>query len=284
MSCSTYIIYYIHIFLLQQTFPVIQTPTRFGKPRHLPLEVIPKEFDWRDNANLINMVSQRSTATWCGSCWALSAATMISDRFRIKYRKEFGLRSVSPQVLLNCGYSTGVGSCLGGNLEKAMNFVIEQEGITDETCMPYVGLTSSFNTFKCQMCRTCTLDGTCKPVENPTKYNIGSWGMVSGEEQILSELYQRGPVACYIYSHSPEYTQYKGGIIEDPVPTQWAPYNYTHAVEVVGYGTDRATGKDYYTVRNWAGTAWGEEGFFRIKRGENSLNMEWRCIWADPIM
>lgn len=209
---------------------------------------------------------------------------MLSDRFRIKYRKEFGLRRLSAQVLLNCGFNTGVGSCLGGNLEKAMEFVVNHDGITDDTCMPYMGLTSSFTTFECQMCRTCTLDGSCSVVKDPKKFKIGSWGMVSGEEEILNEIFQRGPVACYMYSHSEEYTKYKGGIIVDPTPTDWAPYNYTHAVEVVGYGTDVESGTPYYTVRNWAGTQWGEDGFFRIKRGVNTLNIEWRCIWADPVM
>jgi len=30
------------------------------------------------------------------------------------------------------------------------------------------------------------------------------------------------------------------------------------------------------------GSHWGEDGFFRIIRGTNSMNIEWNCGWGVP--
>jgi hypothetical protein len=40
-----------------------------------------------------------------------------------------------------------------------------------------------------------------------------------------------------------------------------------HAVLIVGYGHDDATGLDYWKVKNSWSSGWGEEGYFRIRRG-----------------
>jgi len=46
-------------------------------------------------------------------------------------------------------------------------------------------------------------------------------------------------------------------------------HDVNHAVVAVGLGTSEKTGKDYYIIRNSWSADWGEEGHFRILRGEN---------------
>jgi len=53
---------------------------------------------------------------------------------------------------------------------------------------------------------------------------------------------------------------YSSGILN----TTKCPTSIDHAVAMVGWGTDSATGQDYWIVRNSWGTGWGEAGYIRI--------------------
>jgi hypothetical protein len=53
-----------------------------------------------------------------------------------------------------------------------------------------------------------------------------------------------------------------------------------HAVLVVGYGTDEASGLDYWLVRNSWGANWGANGFIKIYRGNNQCGIGKKCYAA----
>lgn len=64
---------------------------------------------------------------------------------------------------------------------------------------------------------------------------------------------------------------YTGGIVSA------APGNINHAVTIVGFGSDDQ-GTPYWTVLNSWGADWGEQGFFRVLRGQNAINIETQCL------
>lgn len=51
-----------------------------------------------------------------------------------------------------------------------------------------------------------------------------------------------------------------------------------HEISIIGWG------EDHWVVRNSWGTYWGEEGFFRIKMGSNSIGEDGSCTAGIPIV
>lgn len=115
----------------------------------------------------------------------------------------------------------------------------------------------------------------CWPVTNFTRYWVKEYGNLKGEAQMMSEIQARGPITCGI-AVTPDFAfNYFGGIYKDTTGNM----DSNHDVEVVGWGTDE-TGEKYWRIRNSWGTYWGENGFFRIVRGENNLAIENDCTFA----
>lgn len=99
-------------------------------------------------------------------------------------------------------------------------------------------------------------------------YGIEEYGYVNGTDNMMQEIYQRGPISCGVAV--PEaMEEYTGGVFCDDT----GDLNIVHDISVVGYGvTD--DGEKYWTVRNSWGTHYGEQGFIRVCRGVNNLNIE----------
>jgi len=95
---------------------------------------------------------------------------------------------------------------------------------------------------------------------------------------MMQEIYQRGPIACGIVANQ-ELLDYKSGIFDYEGGT--GPADIDHDISVVGFGV--AGGIKFWTVRNSWGSAWGEDGFFRLIRGTNNIQIEHDCSWTTPV-
>ena len=248
-------------------------PHEYLKPADLP-----HNYDWRlvDGTCYVSAVTNQFLPSACGSCWAHAATGALTDRLLIEAKGAYPVVQLSPQVLLDLG-GEKVGTCNGGSDIAAYEF-IHQYGITDVTCSPYMGVDAYYwgeiSTSR-MMCRACGTDGTCSFV-NGTKTFVKEYGSVLGEEEMMAEIYARGPISCSVNAHAPAFENYAGGIIVDP--TQ---YNFTtHDVAITGWGVS-SDGVKYWSGRNSFGTTWGEEGWFKLERGTNCLNIEkTQCAWA----
>ena len=166
--------------------------------------------------------------------------------------------------------------CHGGDPFTAYKYIYENY-VTDETCSIYQGKGHD-NGADCtpiNKCRNCMPGKPCWVPESYHVYKVDEYGEVHGEQDMMQEIYNRGPIACGIaVPHA--LMNYTGGIFEDHTGDK----DIDHIISVVGWGVENGT--KYWIIRNSWGTHWGEQGFFRLIRGINNIAVESECAWATP--
>jgi len=258
-------------------------PSTTFKPRVLkllevtPMADLPKNFWWGnvDGTNYLTLQRNQHIPIYCGSCWAFAASSALSDRIKIARKAKWSDIIIAPQVLISCDLSDN--GCGGGDAKNAYQW-IHENNITDETCSNYqayghdngIGCSSQIK------CTNCWPGKGCWAQERAKIYGINEFGEVKGEEAMMNEIKQRGPITCAI-AVTQELRNYTGGIFEDKT----GRINLDHDISVTGWGEEN--GKKFWIIRNSWGSYWGEDGNFRLIRGTNNLNIEGACSWATPI-
>jgi cathepsin B len=216
---------------------------------HSKLNDLPKEFDSRKQWVDCNFPVRQQQH--CGSCWAFSAASVLTDRFCIASKGQ--IKSIlSPQDMVSCDEEDY--GCKGGLLDRAWKY-LENTGIVTDSCFPYVSGESQV---------AHCLHGACMDTSLKfIKYRAmkGSTSPLTCEAQIKEEIYQNGPVQTGFLVYE-DFMHYKSGIYEFTHGTKLGG----HAVKIIGWGEEN--GKQYWIAQNSWGPEWGENGFFRIKIGE----------------
>lgn len=244
-----------------------------------PLEAVelPEQHIWNDvnGMNYLTNMRNQHVPQYCGSCWAHAATSAMSDRIKIMRNAAWPDINISPQVLISCEQPDF--GCHGGDAITAFEWMSKNE-ITDETCSIYMarGHDNGQQCSPMQYCRNCNPGEACFVPDEYYIYHTDEYGNVSGEEAMMQEIYQRGPIACGI-AVPESLEEYTGGIYEDTT----GDMDIVHDISVVGYGVE--DGVKFWTVRNSWGSHWGEEGFFRVVRGVNNLNIESACAWATVL-
>ena len=243
----------------------------------------------------------------CGSCWAVSAANVLSDRYCVK---NLQIKFFSYQDVLECCSFCGIG-CGGGSTLNAFQY-FNQTGIVtgglyqdNKSCKPYffppcndpnfrntipcrAVLKLPACTYSCQdsfnqnSCRSSSPNPdsykTC--INNPFQIYFGDksksmiyYRISKNESEIMLEIFQNGPITAGFLIYT-DFFSYKSGV-----------YKYTsgffqgaHAIKIIGWGEEKGV-KYWLCVNSW-GPLWGENGNFKIIRGINHLYIEQFLVTA----
>ena len=216
------------------------------------LSSLPEFFDWRnfDGKNYITSIkNQRS----CGSCVAFAATAVLESVIQIETDFIFDY-DLSESHLFFCGG----GSCSIGWTNDAAADFIENTGVVDELCFPY-----------------SPKNMDCDEKDENWIYRLvraETTGYVIGIEGIKNALINYGPLLTSYYVYE-DFSSYNSGIYEHV----WGSIVGGHAVAIVGY--DDKGG--YWICKNSWGAYWGENGYFRIKYGECSIDN--KAFYFDDI-
>jgi len=215
----------------------------------------------------------------CGSCWAVAAAGAISDRICIHKDEQ---TMVSAEELMDCCYTCGDG-CNGGYPLQAWQYY-HYSGLVSggfhgsNNCQPYSlpncdhhvkgpygPCPTPIDTPKCK--RRCTNNDYNKDFKDDFNFGKSHYYVHGTEKAIMEEIMTNGPVeaAFTVYSDFPNY---KSGVYQH---TSGSPLG-GHAVRIIGWGVEN--GVKYWLVANSWNTYWGDNGTFKIRKGNNECGIE----------
>ena len=238
----------------------------------------------------------------CGACWSFAATGSVEGLWAIRNSQ---LLSLSEQQLLDCSGTEGNQGCSGGYTSSALQYVVDNGGLCGEADYSYIGYPGTASEQATDACRqrwdsssghkhACLLsahlcclsvclgaraagggaDSQCHD-ECSILASIDSHSCVPAlNESALLQALTLQPIAVAIEADQSIFQHYTGGVIDDPKCGQ----QLDHAVLLIGYGTDSATGQDYYVVKNSWGTGWGIQGYALVARGKNMCG-----IAAEPV-
>jgi len=224
---------------------------------------LPASFDWRKptDGRPVAVTSVKDQGQ-CGSCWAFSAIETVESAVILSGQPKVDL---SVQQLVDC--DTVDEGCSGGDTVTAYKY-LSGAGIQSAETYPYTSGDSG-------------LTGTCLYDRSKVAARISGFKYATpacfdtcikqDEEKLKHALHESGPVSICV--NAAVWQFYMGGILTSLSGCSNTYSSLDHCVQLVGYGVDDKDGTPFWSVRNTWAESWGEQGYIRLKFGENTCGV-----------
>eukprot|EP00091_Calanus_sinicus_P003321 TRINITY_DN1348_c0_g1_i1.p1 TRINITY_DN1348_c0_g1~~TRINITY_DN1348_c0_g1_i1.p1 ORF type:complete len:355 (+),score=118.11 TRINITY_DN1348_c0_g1_i1:102-1166(+) len=219
----------------------------------------PAEWSWVAQGGVTSVKNQKQ----CGSCAAFATIAVIDTCYWQATGNMYD--DLSEQHLVDCAAghyfydndgAWGAFGCDGAWPPAYFDWLVNNNGGRTQTESSYPYEASDHH------CRGSS-SGNYNGAHVTGQYN--KWDTT---EEAMKDLVYLNPVTTTILAtYLGDYDQgiYDDNRCCDQATDSSCKYNLNHEITVVGYGTEH--GKDYWLIKNSWGTRFGENGYFKIKRG-----------------
>merc|ERR1711976_783383 len=235
-------------------------------------EAVPTSFDSRTKWNNCASIKQIRNQAECGSCWAFGCVESVTDRYCIAAQQKSN-PILAAEYLISC--DSGSAGCNGGSPEQAWSWV-QQNGLPTTACQPYTvptcphsqqPCTNSKPTPPCQQRCYGSSTGNFNDRYYVSDVYNPKGGFFGSLEKLQEDMMQNGPVE-FAFTVYEDFLHYKSGVYVHKTGQMLGG----HAVKAIGWGVEN--GVDYWLISNSWTTSWGDQGYFKIKRGVNECGIE----------
>jgi len=212
----------------------------------------------------------------CGSCWAFAGSSAIMNNLctstnqnSLAFASPSDRYEVSVQQIMSCNAAQQ--GCKGGNAH-GVDEVVKKRGLSKEREKPYICKSGKYTHHFHKTHGTCSKapwGAPCDETDRVREWNFGGAYHIKGESQIMTML-SRGDSAYFgmritHYFHTGKFSGvYKG--------QESRVLSGGHAMTMMGYGVQ--DGEKYWLIQNSWGDWWQDNGYGKILRGVNLLDVE----------
>ena len=230
-------------------------PSHYGKSKNV------SAIDWRLHGRVSSIKNQGQ----CGSCWAFSAIGAIEGAVSIQENFKWNTSDInegySVDQCLEC--TPGTFGCQGGYPWLCFDHIIKNGGIDSESDWPY--LSDDCNAAKEKFEKVASI--------------LSYANITDGDEVGLRDALVMQPVSVSIDANCDAFMNYGGGILDEDCGG--GEQRIDHSVLAVGYNITNPK-EQYYIVKNSWGLGWGENGYVRMKIGENLDCIACKAVYPQP--
>lgn len=244
----------------------------------MDINVLPLNWDWT-NVNGKSFISEVKNQGSCGSCYTITSIDIINSRLKIKSENK-DQTEFNASFPISCNFFSE--GCNGGypyevglffqvfDLIPNNCFDISEKELSNDKCQANKCLNQKRRYYIKKNEYVSKRFGDTNEIDMIKE--LRARGPIPGNLNMISDLQYSYHSGIFTYSNKNSFKGKRKWSKSSMNSTKTTKIDMNHSVVIVGYGEEN--GVKFWKCKNSWGESFGENGYFRLERGENVLNIE----------